>query len=300
MMMISPILTIPHSIPSTLLAYAYAFIVSTTGIATTVPSSTTTTTTIFEFGNVGSSTVRVDNPLQFRSELLPPFNKNSDNHNIIKYDSGMMTLIDPQFLGAGGGGAVFSYSFQQSPPQQQKGRPTTTTMGDTTTTLTRIGISGGIENMKKGRNTDQNYDGSNNNNNSHKNDLDHNVIIKYSWNKSSDSVRNECTVLRVMEQRGIQQGVERCLGIMTYPDDPKRVMIAMQPVLVNSVSISSSTLDDMSSFSRSRSSSISSNPIDDTDDSDKDCYDPHEGYGTNACRGDRYYRHPTIVFIIDW
>ena len=108
-------------------------------------------TTNYEFGN---GSVQIDNPMKFRG----------------------MTLVEPKFLGAGGGGSVW--------------------------------------NMKAMRN--DNSDG--------KND----VVVKISWGRSTDSVRNECDILNVMERNGVT-GVERCLGNMEYKYDPQRVVIAMEP-----------------------------------------------------------------------
>jgi len=54
------------------------------------------------------------------------------------------------------------------------------------------------------------------------------VVVKISWGRSADSVRNECDVLRVMERQRVT-GVERCLGDMEYRYDSRRVVIAMEP-----------------------------------------------------------------------
>jgi hypothetical protein len=54
------------------------------------------------------------------------------------------------------------------------------------------------------------------------------VVVKISWGRSADSVRNECDILNVMEKQGVT-GVERCLGNMEYKYDPRRVVIAMEP-----------------------------------------------------------------------
>lgn len=58
----------------------------------------------------------------------------------------------------------------------------------------------------------------------------HDVVVKISWDRSADSVRNECDVLDVMERRGVT-GVERCLGRIQYQYDPRRVVIAMEPLV---------------------------------------------------------------------
>lgn len=104
----------------------------------------------YEFGN---GPVQIDNPMKFQG----------------------MTLVEPKFLGAGGGGSVY------------------------TCTNTKA-------------NTNRNI----------------NVVVKISWSRSADSVRNECDVLRVMERQRVT-GVERCLGSMEYKYDPRRAVIAMEP-----------------------------------------------------------------------
>ena len=92
-------------------------------------------------------------------------------------------LKDPQFLGAGGGGAVFAYS--------------------------RINDSSG--------------GGSND------------VAVKVSWLRSTASVLNECKILQELETNHVT-GVEVCLGSLEYPDDPRRAIIVMEPVIDNAVS----------------------------------------------------------------
>jgi len=61
------------------------------------------------------------------------------------------------------------------------------------------------------------------------------VAIKVSWVKSRDSVKQECLVLKEMEKHHVR-GVEQCLGYVPYPPDPQRTMIALRPVMENSVS----------------------------------------------------------------
>lgn len=62
---------------------------------------------------------------------------------------------------------------------------------------------------------------------------DGDVVAKVSWLRSAESVRNECKVLQVLEQKHVT-GVERCLGVMKYTDDPRRVVIVMEPVMEDS------------------------------------------------------------------
>ena len=101
-----------------------------------------------------------------------------------------ITLTNPRFLGSGGGGAVFAYSQTMSSSSSRK---------DTSSS-------------RKNTKTDDD------------------VVVKVSWVKSSQSVRNECEILRVMEHYQVS-GVERCLGQKDYPSDTRRTMIAMEPVM---------------------------------------------------------------------
>jgi len=73
-------------------------------------------------------------------------------------------------------------------------------------------------NTNENANVDANASRNNNNN----------VVVKISWTRSADSVRNECDVLRVMERQRVT-GVERCLGSAEYKYDPRRAVIAMEP-----------------------------------------------------------------------
>jgi hypothetical protein len=66
------------------------------------------------------------------------------------------------------------------------------------------------------------------------------VVVKVSWLRSAESVRNECKVLQVMEQNQVT-GVEHCLGLKDYPDDTRRALIVMEPVVEDSVSSVSDT-----------------------------------------------------------
>jgi hypothetical protein len=59
---------------------------------------------------------------------------------------------------------------------------------------------------------------------------DSNTVVKVSWLRSAASVEKECATLQFLELNSVQ-GVERCLGQVPYPDDPRRVMIAMQPLV---------------------------------------------------------------------
>ena len=124
----------------------------------------TTQTMNYEFGN---GSVQIDNPMKFQG----------------------VTLVEPKFLGAGGGGSVWAMK----------------------------------ANANANANTKINNDRSINNSNK-------NVVVKISWSRSTDSVRNECDILRAMERQGVT-GVERCLGSMDYKYDPNRVVIAMGPLV---------------------------------------------------------------------
>jgi hypothetical protein len=61
------------------------------------------------------------------------------------------------------------------------------------------------------------------------------VVVKVSWSRSTDSVRNECAVLQIMEKQQVK-GVERCFGAVEYPKDPRRALIVMEPLMEESTS----------------------------------------------------------------
>lgn len=63
---------------------------------------------------------------------------------------------------------------------------------------------------------------------------DTNVVVKVSWAASATSVQRECSILKTLEANKVE-GIERCLGEARYPDDSRRVMIAMEPLLDNAV-----------------------------------------------------------------
>ena len=96
-----------------------------------------------------------------------------------------LELGHPQYLGSGGGGAVFAYD--------------------------RI-------EPKRSENLDDNT-----------------VIVKVSWSRSAASVGKECEALNYMEANHVS-GVERCRGQASYPLDNRRLIIAMEPVMGDSVS----------------------------------------------------------------
>jgi predicted Ser/Thr protein kinase len=61
------------------------------------------------------------------------------------------------------------------------------------------------------------------------------VAVKISWVASAESVKKECKILNLLEDKKVRN-VERCLGLETYPFDNNRVMIALQPVVNDSTS----------------------------------------------------------------
>lgn len=63
---------------------------------------------------------------------------------------------------------------------------------------------------------------------------DSQVVVKISWLGSVESVGGECMVLKSLEKSKVD-GVERCLGKIRYPDDNRRVMIAMEPLMDDAV-----------------------------------------------------------------
>lgn len=60
------------------------------------------------------------------------------------------------------------------------------------------------------------------------------TVVKVSWLASTESVERECSVLKTLENRAVE-GVERCLGQARYPDDKRRVMIALEPLVEDAV-----------------------------------------------------------------
>jgi len=60
------------------------------------------------------------------------------------------------------------------------------------------------------------------------------VAVKISWQRSAESVKNECRVLQALKDSRVS-GVEICLGQTPYPSDPSRIMIALQPVFTDAV-----------------------------------------------------------------
>jgi len=121
-----------------------------------------------------------------------------------------MILVEPRFLGAGGGGSVWAMKASLDP---------------------------GITGTDTGTDTDTSATGGS------KKD----VVVKISWSRSTDSVRNECFVLNAMEQRGVS-GVERCLGVADYRYDSNRIVIAMEPLVEDNDGEDSitSSLEDLS------------------------------------------------------
>ena len=63
-----------------------------------------------------------------------------------------------------------------------------------------------------------------------KKDDEREVALKISWIKSAQSVERECMILNRLEEQHVRN-VEHCLGIVPYPDDSRRVMIVLEPVV---------------------------------------------------------------------
>jgi hypothetical protein len=154
----------------------------------TIETTTTTTviSTTFDFGN--GSSVQIENPLRIPAGII---------------------LIDPQFLGAGGGGAVFSYR----------------RLHDNGSAIHLLGNK-----LLQHEQQQQEEEGQIQPHQLSIRHINENVAVKISWLHSASSVRNECNVLKVMEQLGVM-GVERCVAEMEYKDDPRRVMIVMEPLV---------------------------------------------------------------------
>ena len=69
----------------------------------------------------------------------------------------------------------------------------------------------------------------------HSNTNDNNMAVKVSWIRSASSVEHECKILQELETKHVRN-MEICFGVESYPPDPKRVMIALEPVVDNVVS----------------------------------------------------------------
>ena len=119
-----------------------------------------------------------------------------------------LDLRHPQYLGSGGGGAVFAYD-----------RAETTAAHSPST-----GRSTGSD-PASGKARDQA------------------VVVKVSWVRSAASVSRECTVLNYMETQHVT-GVERCRGQVPYPLDNRRLVIAMEPVMDGDSVASISEIDE--------------------------------------------------------
>lgn len=63
---------------------------------------------------------------------------------------------------------------------------------------------------------------------------DSNIVVKVSWLGSTESVKRECSVLKTLENNAVE-GVERCLGQAQYPDDTRRAMISLEPLMDDAV-----------------------------------------------------------------
>jgi len=59
--------------------------------------------------------------------------------------------------------------------------------------------------------------------------------VKVSWIRSAASVKRECDILSRLEENGTRN-VEKCLGSEQYPQDTRRVMILLEPVVDSTVS----------------------------------------------------------------
>lgn len=62
------------------------------------------------------------------------------------------------------------------------------------------------------------------------------VALKISWVSSAASVEKECKILQILEENNARN-VEHCLGKVQYPDDPRRVMIELEPVVNDATAI---------------------------------------------------------------
>lgn len=155
----------------------------------------------FELGN---GSVKLQNPIEIQqqqqqTEVLGEGRRGGGNRGTI------IRLYDPQFLGSGGGGAVFSYSRLVDNADNRENSATTSTTSERGVTQIRT-----------------------------KEKKENDVVVKISWLRSAESVKNECKILQELERKMVT-GVESCLASTEYQDDPRRVMIVMEPVIEDSV-----------------------------------------------------------------
>ena len=118
-----------------------------------------------------------------------------------------LELGHPRYLGSGGGGAVFACD-RIDPKRPTSARTRTSTDTDTDAQRKK---AADVELVDKDA-----------------------VVVKVSWSRSAASVEKECAVLKYMETNHVP-GVERCRGQGPYPLDNQRIMIAMEPVMDDSV-----------------------------------------------------------------
>ena len=119
-----------------------------------------------------------------------------------------LDLRQPQYLGSGGGGAVFAYDRAETTAARSPSTGRSAGSGPTS-----------------GRARDQA------------------AVVKVSWVRSAASVSRECTALNYMETQHVT-GVERCRGQVPYPLDNRRLMIAMEPVMDGDSVASISEIDE--------------------------------------------------------
>ena len=122
-----------------------------------------------------------------------------------------LELGHPRYLGSGGGGAVFACD------RIDPGRPTLARTRASTDTDTGADTDAQSRKAADVELVDKDA-----------------VVVKVSWSRSAASVEKECAVLKYMETNHVP-GVERCRGQVPYPLDNRRLMIAMEPVVDDSV-----------------------------------------------------------------
>ena len=60
------------------------------------------------------------------------------------------------------------------------------------------------------------------------------TLIKVSWVDSTPSVKQECSILQYLNEQKVS-GVENCLDLESYPDDPTRVIMVKEPYIPDTV-----------------------------------------------------------------
>ena len=73
------------------------------------------------------------------------------------------------------------------------------------------------------------------------------VALKISWVSSAPSVEKECKILQILEETNARN-IEHCIGKVQYPDDPRRIMIELEPVVNDATAIVAEVDEDKQAY----------------------------------------------------